>query len=129
MSTFLRSLRRRHEHISYFVICFFLIVPGVALQKTVGWWAVITLWGALVFLLELVYRWIVGVGNRNRRAWWARPHKPGYWSRWGWPLYLGVATVSLMIHYPFLRYASLLLLAGGVLSAGVIRWVNRNDQL
>src|SRR4051812_19458654 len=99
MSTFLRSLRRRHEHLGYFAICFFLIVLGVALQKTVGWRAVITLWVALGFLLELVYRWIIEVGNRNRRKWWARPRKHGYWNRWRWLLYLATAIVSLMIHH------------------------------
>jgi cobalamin synthase len=129
MGAFLRGVKRRQEHIAYFVICFMLFALAIALAKPVGWWAVGALWVALVAMLELVYRWTVGLGYRNRRKWWARPHRPGYWWRWRLIIYVPVAVVALLVRSPFLRYGLLALLVAGLLAAGIIRWMERRRQV
>lgn len=128
MSAFLRGIRQRQQHIGYFVICFFLYALALALAKPAGWWAVVALWIVLVGLLELVYRWTVALGKRNRQTWWARPRSYNYVFVLRWSVMLAVAVVTLMFRYPFLRYAFLVLLIAGLLCAGIIRWVARRDQ-
>jgi heme O synthase-like polyprenyltransferase len=107
MAAFFRTIRQRQQHISYFVICFLLFALALALAKAAGWWAVIALWIVLVGLLELVYRWTVALGYRNRRTWWAKRQSHNYW-------------------FVF-RWAFLALVVAGLLCAVIIRRMGRRD--
>jgi hypothetical protein len=128
MAAFFRTIRQRQQHISYFVICFLLFALALALAKAAGWWAVIALWIVLVGLLELVYRWTVALGYRNRRTWWAKRQSHNYWFVFRWALYLGIAFAVLMVRHVYFRYAFLALVVAGLLCAVIIRRMGRRDQ-
>ncbi len=119
VNKYLRRIRQRQEHVGYFAICFFLWVLAVALGRRSGWLAVLALWAIFVLILELVYRWTISLGARNRRTWWAKPHAPGYWR--GWFLCIWIVWVALVIGSPSFRYGLLALLAAGLFCAGIIR--------
>ena len=129
MSAFFRAIVRRQQHMAYFVICFLLFALAAALAKPAGWWAVIAFWIALVGVLELVYRWTIAVGRRNRRTWWAKPRGRRFSLAWRTWIYLLLVVAGLMIRRPFLFYGFLALLVAGLLCAGVIRWMGRHDQV
>jgi hypothetical protein len=127
MPALLRAIAQRQQHMAYFVICLLLFALALALAKPAGWWAIIAFWIALVGILELVYRWMIAMGRRNRQKWWARQRSRHYGFVIRWVLYLAIVTVVLMVRHPFLRYGLLALVAAGLLCAGIIRWLGHRN--
>lgn len=128
MSSVLEGIRDRQQHLGYFFICFMLFALAIALVKPVGWWAVIALWVTLAGVLELVYRWTIALGQRNRQSWWAKSRDRNFWFNFRWLVRLGVVAVVLAVRQPSVRYALLALLMAALLYAGVIHWMRRREQ-
>ena len=126
MRRFIRRVARRQQRIGYALICFFLFLPAEVLGRKHGLATVLALWMGFVVLLELLYRWLVSFEARNRKKWWARPRKDILGLRFY--VFLGLLVLRVLIEYPFARYALLVLLAGGLVCAGIIRFAHRTDE-
>lgn len=109
-------------------MAFMLFALAVALARPYGLATVLVLWAGFVVLLELGYRRLMRFEARKRRRWWAKPHAPGYWQIRFCALAI-VLTFFLIFHSPFTRYALLLLLAASLVCAGIIRLINRSDEI
>jgi len=117
----------RVQRIAFALICLMLFVLATAFSKTYGWTAALLLWAGLIALMEVGYRRVLSFEAHHRREWWARPRRRHGWSRFY--IYAGCAVVSALINSPFFRYATLALLAGGLICAGIIRLVYREEEM
>ncbi|HEY1939591.1 MAG TPA: hypothetical protein VGJ33_16795 [Candidatus Angelobacter sp.] len=128
MARFFRRARQRQQHIGYFAICFILFAFAAAFVRKIGWLAALGLWLACVVILELIYRWVLALGIRNRKKWWAQPRSYRYWRFYRLVLYGTAAAIGSMIRSPVLGYILLALLAAGLLCAGIIRWLTVRES-
>jgi len=124
-----KKTRQRQEHIGYFVICLFLFLLAEVLGLRAGWLAVLALWAALIAILEIIYRWVISLGVRNRKTWWGQPRPVGYWRLWRPGVYASIILAGALIRSPFTRHAVLVLLGAGLLCAGIIRLLHNKDQV
>lgn len=124
----IRSLLRRQQRIAYFLIAFLLLAPADVFAKSYGLTAVLTLWAGFIVLLELGYRRLMLLEARHRRQWWAKQHDPRK-SSIRFYTYAVVMAILLIFNSQFTRYALLSLLAAGLVCAGVIRLLNRGEEI
>lgn len=117
----------RQQRIAYLVICFMLFALATALGKQYGWGTTLALWAGSVAILEFGYRRLLSFEARNRRKWWARPHRRG--RRIRFYVYYASITLCVLIYSPFTRYALLALLTAGLICAGIIHVLHRREEL
>src|SRR6185312_3635648 len=126
MRPFIRHALRQ-QRMAYALVCFFLFVLAMAVVKIYGRTAIILVWAGFVFLLEFGYRRLLSFEARNRRSWWAKPRSRTMGLRFY--VYCGCIVLYIFINSPFTRYASIALLAAGVICAGIIHLLHRAEEL
>jgi hypothetical protein len=123
MSSFFRRLSQRQAHIGYFAICLILLALAVAFARQSGWPAALGVWVICIVILEMIYRWVVALRTRNRKKWWAQPLSRKYGLFLRLIVYGAAAVTGVITRHPALGYMLLALLAGGLVCAGIIRWL------
>jgi len=111
----LRALWERHQR-GYLFIGVLLLGLSVALFRSFGWVAVVSIFALLTIALELLYRLIQTFVKKNKKRWWAKPRRE--FSR----AYALVAAmiVFVLVKSELARYWLIATLVGSVLAAAAI---------
>jgi len=125
MKRLIRRMLRRQQRMAYFFICFLFLALAVTLARTYGRVATFALCAGFIVLLEIGYRRLMIFEARNRRRWWARQHNR---PRIRFYFYLFFVLLSVLLESSFARYALLSLLAAGLVCAGAIRLLRKDDS-
>ncbi len=122
-----RFFDRLYRRLPFIGISFFLLALAFGLARS-GQLKLAGVLVALLFPVEILYRWTQRLLFRNRRRWWA-DQRGGWWLRLlNLYVYLSCGLVALLIQSPFARYFILGLLVAGIICAGIIRMLNRESN-